>query len=141
MHRRPLGRGRVLALVAAAMMLAACLLPWFSIGGEGDLPTLEQRAFDGAGMLVFLAALLTIAMVALPYAVGDRPVAIDSWPIYLLLLAIAVVGVALWPLLGDRLAFPSGLLPDHAPGWWLAILGVVVLARAVFEIYQRPVRS
>lgn len=140
MHRRPLGRGRALALVAAAIMLVACLLPWFSIGGDGDLPPLEQRAFDGAGMLVFLAALLTIALVALPYAVGDRPVAIDAWPAYLLLLGLAVAGVVLWPLLGDRLAYPEGLMPVNAPGWWLAMLGVVVLARAVFEIHQRPVR-
>jgi hypothetical protein len=140
MHRRPLGRGRILALVAAAIMLAACLLPWFAIGGEADLPTLEQRAFDGAGILVFVAALLTIALVALPYAAGDRPVAIDAWPAYLLLLAVAVAGLVLWPLLGDRLEYPSGLLPDQAPGYWLAIVGVVVLARAVFEIHEHPAR-
>jgi hypothetical protein len=140
MHRRPLGRGRLLALVGATIMLVACLLPWFAIGGDGDLPTLEQRAFDGSGILVFLAALLIIALVALPYATGDRPVAIDAWPIYLLLLAVAVVGLVLWPFLGDRLEFPSGMLPTVAPGYWLAIVGVLVYARAVFEIQQHPVQ-
>jgi hypothetical protein len=140
MHRRPLGRGRVLALAAAAILLGSCLLPWFAVGGDGDLPTLEQRAFDGPGIVVFLAALLIVAIVALPYAAGDRPVAIDAWPIYLLLLAAAAIGVALWPLLGGRLDFPAGLLPAAAPGWWLAILGVIVLARAVFEIHLHPVQ-
>ena len=101
---------------------------------------LQQRAFDGAGILVFLAALLTIALVALPYA-GDRPVALDSWPIYLLLLCVAILGLVLWPLLGDRLEYPQGLLPTEAPGYWLAILGVLVLARAVFEVHQHPARD
>lgn len=141
MHRRPLGRGRVLALVAAVIMLVACLLPWYAIGGDADLPALEQRAFDGPGILVFLAGLLVIALVALPYAMGDRPVAVDSWPVYLLLLALAVAGIALWPLLGGRLEFTSGLLPTAAPGFWLAILGAIVLARAVFEMQQDPSRA
>ena len=141
MHRRPLGRGRVLALIAAAIMLVACLLPWYALGGDGGLPTIEQRAFDGPGILVFLAALSTIALVALPYAAGERPVAIDSWPIYLLLLGMATIGVVLWPLIdAGRRETLSGLMPDRAPGWWLAILGVVVLARAVFDIQQRPVQ-
>jgi len=141
MHRRPLGRGRVLALIAAAIMLVACLLPWYALGGDGGLPTIEQRAFDGPGILVFLAALSTIALVALPYAAGERPVAIDSWPIYLLLLGMAAIGVVLWPLIdAGRRETLSGLMPDRAPGWWLAILGVVVLARAVFDIQQRPVQ-
>jgi hypothetical protein len=138
MHRRPLGRGRVLALAAAAIIVVACLLPWFSIGGDSDLPMLEERAFDGPGILTFLAALLTIALVVLPYATGERPVAIDAWPAYLVLLGIAILGVVLWPILGDHLEFPAGLLPASAPGYWQAIVGTVVLARAVFEIHQRP---
>jgi len=138
MHRRPLGRGRVLALIGAGIMLVACLLPWFAIGGDGDLPTVEQRAFDGSGILVFVAALLTIALVALPYAMGDRPVAFDAWPAYLVLLVVAMLGIVLWPLLDGRLELPEGLLPGVAPGWWLAMVGAVVGARAVYEIHQRP---
>jgi hypothetical protein len=138
MHRRPLGRGRTLAVVAAAIMLVGCLLPWFTTGGGSGLPTTELRAFDGSGILVFLAGLLVLALVSLPYAIGDRPVAIDAWPSYLLLLAIAAAGVILWPF-GLLEILPSGLLPDRAPGYWLAILGVIILARATFEIHQRPV--
>jgi hypothetical protein len=141
MHRRPLGRGRVLAIVAALVMLVACLLPWFSIGGESDLPELTERAFDGVGILTFAAALLTIALVTLPYAAGQRPVAIDAWPSYLLIFVIGLAGVALWPLVGDHLLYPAGLLPGRAPGYWLAIVGVLIHARAVFEIHQRPITA
>lgn len=137
MHRRPLGRGRVLAVIASVLMLVACLLPWFGTGGGSDLPGISQHAFDGPGVLVFAAALLVLALVTLPYA-GERPVAVDAWPAYLLFLGLAVAGVVLWPLTGDRLSYPEGFLPDRAPGYWLAILGVLVLARAVFEIHQRP---
>jgi hypothetical protein len=139
MHRRPLGRGRTLAIVAAAIILIGCLLPWFGTGGGTDLPAVEYRAFDGPGILTFLAALLVLALVSLPYAAGDRPVAIDAWPSYLILLAIAVIGVVAWPFALGLLEFPSGLLPDRAPGYWLAVLGIVVLARATFDIYQQPI--
>ncbi len=142
MHRRPLGRGRVLALAAAAIMLVACLLPWYAIGGgAGEIPRLEQNAFNGPGILVFVSALLTIALAALPYATGDRPVALDSWPAYLLLLALAAAGVVLWPIVDPgRLETWSGLMPVNAPGYWLAIIGVIVYARAVYEIQQHPVQ-
>jgi hypothetical protein len=118
-------------------MLVGCLLPWFGTGGGTDLPATELRAFDGSGILVFLAALLTLGLVSLPYAVGARPVSIDAWPAYLVILVVAVAGVALWPI-GLLDVYPGGLLPDRAPGYWLALVGVAIFARAVFEIHQRP---
>jgi hypothetical protein len=137
MHRRPLGRGRTLAILAAAIILAGCVLPWFGVGGSGGLPATELRPFDGSGMLAFLAALATLALVALPYAAGDRPVGADRALAYGFLLLVAVLGVVLWPLdlLGE---FAAGLLPDRAPGYWIAIVGVAVYGRAVYEIYTAP---
>jgi hypothetical protein len=39
------------------------------------------------------------------------------------------------------LARPEGLLPTRAPGFWLAAVGPIVLARASFEITtERPRR-
>jgi hypothetical protein len=139
MHRRPLGRGRVLAALAAVVMLAGCLLPWYGVGGAGGLPLRQLMAFDGSGILVFVAALGTLALVALPYAAGDRPVSLDSSVAYLLLFILGLVGILVWPLelLGD---FVGGLLPDRAPGYWLAIAGLVVHARAVYEVFQEPPR-
>jgi len=34
MHRRPLGRGRILATIAALAILVGCALPWYTVGGE-----------------------------------------------------------------------------------------------------------
>jgi drug/metabolite transporter (DMT)-like permease len=140
MHRRPLGRGRILAIVASFAIVAGCLLPWFGVGGDGGLPATDLRPFDGSGILSFLAALGTLALVALPYAAGDRPVGADRPLAYALLAVLAVLGIALWPLdlLGE---FAAGLLPDRAPGYWLAVVGTVLLARAVYDIAREPNRG
>lgn len=139
MHRHPLGRGRLIAGLSAIAILAACLLPWYGVGGGVDLPARDLRAFDGSGFLAFLAALGTLAILALPYAAGDRPVGADRWLSYLLLFGLGAIGIVLWPigLLGD---YPAGLLPDRAPGLWLAAIGLVGLARATFEIAREPPR-
>jgi len=140
MHRRPLGRGRTLAAVAALVIVAGCLLPWFAVGGAGGLPTTELRAFDGSGILTFLGALATLALVALPYAAGDRPVGADRPLAYALAAALVVLGLVLWPidLLGE---FVAGLLPDRAAGLWVAGGGAVLLVRAVYDIAREPDRS
>lgn len=138
MHRRPLGRARLIALGAAAILLVASFLPWYRAGEGIGLPPIELRAFDGAGIVVFLAALATIALVALPYA-SDRPVGLDRQVVYLIVLLAGVAGVLVWPI--DLLVtYPVGLLPDRAPGYWLAWLGLVVHARAVYELFGDPPR-
>jgi hypothetical protein len=137
MHRRPLGRGRVLAVVSAIVTLLGCLLPWFGIGGGTDLPLRQLGAFSGSGILAFIAALATLAIVVLPYAAGDRPVGIDRWPVYAIFAVLALIGVAYWiaTLLGDT---ASGLLPDRAPGLWITALGALGLSRAAFDIAHEP---
>ena len=52
MHRRPLGNGRRLAFLGAIVLLVGCLLPWYTVGGEGGLPATVYRAFDGPGIAV-----------------------------------------------------------------------------------------
>jgi hypothetical protein len=137
MHRRPLGRGRTLAIVSALVMLVGCVLPWYSVGGGVDLPTRQFTAFGGSGILVFLAALATIALVALPYAAGDQPVGADRWLAYLLFAVAAWVGLVIWPL--DLVGtFAQGLLPDRAPGFWVALIGAIALTRAAYDIAHEP---
>ena len=141
LHRRPLGRGRWVAAASAILIVVGCTLPWFRAGGgEGMMPALVGNGFSGPGILVFLAALATLALVALPYAMGDRPVAVDRWWVYALLAGIAALGVLLRAL---AIALDSGgfgtMLPDRAPGIWLAAAGVVGLAFATAELYgARP---
>ena len=140
MHRRSLGSGRRLAIIGALFVLAGCLLPWYGLGGaEGELSAVEFRAFGGSGIFAFLAAIATLALVALPYAAGDHPVPVDRGLIFGLLAITALVGVTLW--VPGVLARPEGLLPTRAPGFWLAAVGAIVLARASFEITtERPRR-
>ena len=78
MHRRPLGRGRLLAAIGAILMLVGCVLPWFVRGGgDTGITPITTNAFSDKGIVVFICALLILALVSLPYAAGDKPVAVD----------------------------------------------------------------
>ncbi len=119
------------------MVLVACLLPWYTF--VGDLPRLPFGAFDGSGILAFIAALATLALVALPYAAGDSPARADRGLAYALLAGLAVLGILLWPL--GFIDQPAGLLPNRALGFWLAVLGTVGLIAAARDISrERPLR-
>jgi hypothetical protein len=131
MHRRPLGRGRRLAAFSALIIIVACFLPWWRIDCAGCLPATSGNAFAGAGILVFFAALATIALVTLPYAT-DKPVPIDRGSSYLAIAIVGWVGLVLRAF--DLFTLGAPLLPTTAPGLWLAALGLVILSRAVYEI-------
>ena len=82
MHRRPLGTGRRLALIGsdrADRRLPAAVVRVAACGGEA-LPEVEVRAFNSTGIISFIAALATLALITLPYASGaagvDRPRAV-----------------------------------------------------------------
>ena len=141
MHRRPVGRSRVLAALGALVALVGCFLPWWTRGGGDGLPTLSGTGFESLGILVFAAAIATLALVTLPYAT-ERPVPADRWSSYAI---IAVVG---WLGFGYRIvdlytqrAFsfdePADIV-THIPGLWLAGIGLAILARATYEMLQEP---
>jgi hypothetical protein len=142
MHRRPVGRTRLLAAIGALVMLAGCFLPWWTRGGgAGDLTKLSGTAFEGMGIVVFAAAIATLALVTLPYAT-ERPVSIDRWSSY------AVITVAAWLAtayrvieLGSVNAFsfdePADVILNN-PGLWLVGIGLVLLSRATYEMLGEP---
>jgi hypothetical protein len=136
LHRRPLGRSRRVAALSAILVLAGCLLPWFRAGGSDGIPPISGNAFEGPGILVFLAALATLALVALPYASGDQPVAIDRWWVYAAVAIVAAVALAVRVV---GIASTAGglvtMLPDRAPGLWLTALGVLGLLFAAADMY------
>jgi hypothetical protein len=136
LHRHPLGPGRIVAVGSSILIVVGSFLPWFRVGGSDGIPPIEGNAFAGAGILVFLAGLAALALVALPFAAGDRPVALDRWWAYAAITAVAVVGLV---LRAAAIATESGgaeaMLPDRAPGIWLAAAGVLGLVFATAQLY------
>ena len=128
-----MGSSRRLALVASILLVAGSVLPWYQVGGDGGLPAIVYRAFDGSGILCFLAGLSTLALLALPYAMGDHPSPLDRGISFGILAGAAVLGLALW--IPNVLADVSGLLPTRSYGFWVTVVGAILLARAAFEIH------
>ena len=131
MMRRGLGRGRLIAAFGGLTTLVGCFLPWYTVGGQA-LPARMGNAFDGAGIVVFVVAVALLALVALPYAATDQPLALDRPLSFAIVLAVGVIGF----LLRAFQLFTTGVLglPDRALGLWLAGVGLAVAAWGVAEI-------
>jgi hypothetical protein len=144
MHRRPLGRGRSLAAIAAPLLVIACVLPWWQVGGTPGFPVTSGNGLAGSSILVFLVGVATLALVVLPYAAGDRPVGLDRWLSFAILAVAGWIGLA-WRVVDLTLvgAFqfhePAEVL-TNGPGVWLALIGLVVLSRAALEMAGEPIR-
>lgn len=141
MHRRPIGRSRLLVAIGALVALVGCFLPWWTVGGRDGLPELSGNGLDAFGIVVFAAAIATLALVTLPYA-SERPVSIDRWTSYALIAAAGWGGFAIrvvdLALIGAfRFAEPSDAV-TRIPGLWLAGIGLVIMARAVYEMLGEP---
>jgi hypothetical protein len=144
MHRRPLGRGRTLAAIASPLIVIGCLLPWWTVGGTPGIPSQSHNGMAGSGIVVFLVGTAALALVALPYAAGDRPLALDRWLSFAFLTVAGWIGLA-WQVLQLTLigAFQFNELTEvftNGPGLWLAGLGLAVLSRAVYEMASEPTR-
>jgi hypothetical protein len=143
MHRRPLGRGRTLAALAGVLIVVGCVLPWWMVGGgQSGITPLSGNGFEGAGIIVFLVGIAAIALVALPYAAGDRPLGIDRWLSYLLLTVVGWIGLAVRfvGLLVDgafQFTEPAQVF-TNGPGLWLVVIGLIVLSRATYDMAREP---
>jgi hypothetical protein len=136
MHRRPLGRGRWMAALGGVLMVIGSVLPWWHVGGTPGITAESGNGFAGSGILVFLVGIATLALVALPYAAGDRPVGLDRWLTFAILAAVGWIGFA-WRvvelLLVGAFQFdsPAEVL-TNGPGLWVSAIGLTLLARAAF---------
>lgn len=142
MHRKPLGRSRRLASIAAIVVVIGCVLPWWTVGGANELPAHSGNAFEGAAIIVFIAALAIMAVATLPYAAGDRPVGIDRWTTYLIIAVVAWLGFVirlldLWSIGAFEFRAPADVLL-RGPGTWLTALGLLILSRAVYDMRAEP---
>jgi hypothetical protein len=143
MHRNPVQRGRWVVTAGAVIIVVACMLQWWQLGGgAGELPARTDIGIsEGPGFLLFLAAVAVLFLVALPYAT-ESPVAIDKPISFLLLFGIALVAYALRTvaMLEQGLLLYAGQTPPvqplRGPGYWLAALGLIVFARGVFELWD-----
>lgn len=143
MHRRPLGGGRTLAAIASVLIVVGSVLPWWRLGGDSGIPAVGGNAFEGSGIIVFLIGVATLALVALPYAVGDRPTGIDRAMSYGLLAIVGWLGFG-WRVLdllisgAFRFTEPAQVF-TNGPGLWIAGLGLAILSRAVYRMTREPV--
>jgi len=137
-NRRALGRGRLTVGIGAMLAVVGCFLPWFTVGGgAGELPATSANGFDGAGVVVFVAGVALLALIALPYAAGDQPLAIDRAATYVVVAAVGLIGMlARVAQLLLQLADLGPLWPARAPGLWLAGVGLVLVAWGTSEVLR-----
>jgi hypothetical protein len=143
MHRRPLGQGRTLAALGGVLIVVGSILPWWQVGGDPGLPAVSGNGLEGVGIVVFLVGVMTLALVALPYAVGDRPTSVDRALAYGIL-AVVGWGAFAWRsielLVAGAFQFtePTDVL-THGPGLWVCGIGLAILSRAVYRMTREPV--
>lgn len=138
MNRRGLGRGRLLASIGALVTLVSVPLTWWRVGGSPGIPESSGNGLAGAGIVVILAAVLLLALVVLPYAGGDRPQPLDRPVSFVVVAAVAVIGLTAVILQ----LFDLGALglPDRSPGLWVGAAGVALMAWGTSEIVSEPQR-
>jgi hypothetical protein len=136
--RRGLGRGRTLIAIGAVLAIISMPLSWQKAGGI-VLPVSTDWGFSGAGVVMFVASVLMLALIVLPFTTETRQVALDRPVVYLVLLVVAISGllVASAGLIGGEAQY--SLTPLDAPGLWLAIAGMAIITWGVLEAFaERP---
>ena len=129
-------RGHWLVAIGAIVIVGATFLQWWQTGGgSGELARISGVGIsDGHVFLMFLAGVLSLLLVTLPFA-SEKPIAIDHPLSYLILFAAIAIGYALRVIdLAQHLIFPWP--PQMGIGVWLAAAGMVLFARGVFEIFE-----
>lgn len=138
MKRQGIGRGRVVISVGAIVAIVGCFGAWWTIGGTVT-PRLTGNAFDGVGALTFVASVLMIALVLLPYATRSGESVLDRKLVYVLLALLAVAAFAL--RLVEVLGLPGvGLGPQQVPGLWITGAGLAIVVWGVGELLGEPAR-
>ena len=136
MTRRALGRGRLLVVIGALVTLVGMVPAWWMREQTGR-DALSGNGLEGAGIIIFLAALALIAVVVLPYATRDGVSALDR-PASYVLLALMAVSAFLFRIF-EISRFTSLGLPMEAPGLWASGLGLLIVVWGVADLLtERP---
>ena len=134
MNSSTAGRGRLVVATGAIVLIVACFLQWWELSSGAGLPELKDIGIsDGRVLLIFLAAAASLFLLTLPMAT-ESPVAIDHPISYVVILVVALTGfvLRLFSFVQQPDAFPFP--PLRGPGFWLAGVGLLILARGVFEV-------
>jgi len=137
--RRALGRGKLLIVGGAIAALAGLLLPWWIVVRTGVTP-LSGNGFQGAGIIVFLAALGLLALVTMPFTSRDGQSALDRPAVYT---AVAIAAIGAFLLRVYEISQFGGLgLPTESLGMWITGAGLLLVAWGVGDILtDRSARS
>lgn len=133
--RRGLGRGRSLIGIGAVIAIIGIPLPWLKVGGV-VLSAETANGLQGPGVLVFLSAVATLAVMVLPFAMKSGRSSLDRTVTYLGLLVVGLVGLSLATLEILRTEGTSGS-PTDVPGIWIAGAGMIMVAWGVAELFAQ----
>ena len=136
--RRGLGRGRTLVAIGAILAIISMPLAWRTAGGI-VLPVSTDWGFSGSGVVMFIMAVLMLALIVLPFTTETREVGLDRPVTFLALLVVGIGGLALAviDLVGGEERY--SLTPLDAPGLWLAIAGMAIATWGVLELFaEKP---
>jgi DMSO/TMAO reductase YedYZ heme-binding membrane subunit len=140
--RRGLGPGRAIVGIGAVLVIVAAFLPWsYAGGGASELPRVTSDGFQGPGIAAFMAAVLLLALLILPYATSSGRSGLDRWLSYVILGGILVVATVLHILQ----LIPGGALKLTPPldvlGLYLGIVGALLVVWGVAEIVNEEARA
>jgi hypothetical protein len=117
-------------VVGAIAALAGLLPPWWFVQRTGQT-ALSGNGFEGAGLLVFLAALALLFVVTLPFASRNGDSSLDRAPVYSFL-AIVAMGSFLYRVY-EILQF-GGLSTTRSIGLWVTGVGLLIVAWGVGDV-------
>ncbi len=140
--RRGLGPGRAIVGVGALLAIIGVFLPWsYAGGGDSELPRVTSDGFHGPAVATFVAAVLLLALLILPYATSSGRSALDRWLSFVILGGVMVVGTVLHVLQ----LLPGGALkltpPLDVPGLYLGVAGTLLVVWGVAEIVNDEARA
>ena len=144
MTRRALGRGRLLIVVGSLITLVGMVPAWWVVERTGQAAlvgngfTSENGGLQLAGLVVFLAALLLLALVVLPFASRDGYSPLDRAPVYL---AIALLAIGAFLFRVYQIMQFGGLSLTESIGLWVTGIGLLIIAWGAGDILTEKSRE
>jgi hypothetical protein len=135
--RRALGRGRFLIVGGSLITLVGMVPAWWVVERTGQAD-LTGNGFEGAGLVVFLAALLLLALVVLPFASRDGDSPLDRAPTYII---VALLGIAAYLFRVYQIMQFGGLSLTESIGLWITGAGLLVVAWGAGDILTEKARD